>query len=345
MRRRTPRPAYTLLEVLLAMAIGSVLLYALYMAMDVQLRHAQAGRDIVEQTTLARSLIASISNDLSPNLAPLVPANFRGSRNPSGGSSGGGSGSGGGSASGSMASSSASSSASSASSSAASTGTPQLYGSSDSLVSTLTGGSFGVGSGVGNSYMLPSFNGTGPVTFNLGVQGEATRLMLYVTRVPSEITDLPPNSSASPPVLSDVRRITYWLSGDTGAPLGLARQELKVETSSDALSSIPPDVPDEQSYVIAEQVRSVQFQYFDGTNWQDSWDGTALGGADGQTPQGPPVAIAITLGIVPPSAASRGGKVEPVMYRHVVALPAANFGSYQQITTTVPSTSSSTTTP
>ena len=48
------RPGYTLLEVLLASAIGVLLMGALYVAMDVQLRHAQAGRELIEQGTLVR---------------------------------------------------------------------------------------------------------------------------------------------------------------------------------------------------------------------------------------------------------------------------------------------------
>jgi hypothetical protein len=136
-----------------------------------------------------------------------------------------------------------------------------------------------------------------------------------------------------------LRRISYWLSGGDGSPLGLARQEVKIETSDDALSTVPPDIPDEPSYVIAEEVRSLNFQYFDGTNWQDSWDGTALGGSDGMTPLGPPMAIAITIGLVPPSTEKRGGK-EPELkyYRHVVALPSANGALFQQLSNSTSTT-------
>ena len=57
----TLRPAYTLLEVLLATAIGVLLLAALYIALDVQFTSAQAGRDTIERTTLARSLLARMA--------------------------------------------------------------------------------------------------------------------------------------------------------------------------------------------------------------------------------------------------------------------------------------------
>jgi hypothetical protein len=100
-------------------------------------------------------------------------------------------------------------------------------------------------------------------------------------------------------------------------------------TSDDALNTFPPGVPDEASYIIAEEVKDLSFRYFDGTNWQTSWDGTQPG-ADGSTPMGPPVAIEITLGLAVPQA----GKVEPKIqtYRHVVVLPTANNPTPVQIT-------------
>src|SRR5437660_1385243 len=67
------RAAFTLLEVLLAMAIASLLLYALYTAVDIQLRHTQEARDVVEQSQLARALLRRIANDITPSLAPSLP--------------------------------------------------------------------------------------------------------------------------------------------------------------------------------------------------------------------------------------------------------------------------------
>src|SRR5207253_917962 len=97
-------------------------------------------------------------------------------------------------------------------------------------------------------------------------------------------------------VNSDLRRVTYWLGGN-GEPLGLCREELRSVTADDANAPLPPNVPDEPSYVLAEEVKSLRFRYFDGTSWQDSWDGTAPG-PDGPTPKGPPLAIEITLGVL-----------------------------------------------
>src|SRR5262249_50551375 len=145
-----------------------------------------------------------------------------------------------------------------------------------------------------------------------------------VSRVPREVWA----STDNPEIVSDLRRVSYWVISGGDQPLGLARMEIKPVTSDDAQALVPPDVPDEQSYLIAEEVKSLTFSYFDGTSWQDTWDGTQPG-ADGVTPMGPPNAIAIVLGI------SRPGEKNPdpanlKYYRHVIAIPTAN-GTMQTI--------------
>jgi type II secretory pathway component PulJ len=248
MRLRPQRPAYTLLEVLLATAIGALLLLALYSALNITMRNAQAGRDKVEQATLARSLLLRLANDVTSNLRAAVPSQSGGSS----GSGGGGSGQGGQSNSSQGGSSSASSTSSTV-------------------------------SGLG-----------GTVAFNMGVQGDSTHLFLFSSRVPRELD--PSWQGDTVPTVSDLRRITYWLSS-----LGLARQEIKLATSDDALN-LSTDLPDDPAFVVAEEVKSLTFQYFDGTNWQDSWDGTQTPSSGGNNPQGPPQLIAITIGLMVPGS-------------------------------------------
>jgi hypothetical protein len=131
-------------------------------------------------------------------------------------------------------------------------------------------------------------------------------------------------------VSSDLHRITYWLVGGNG---GLARQEIKQATSDDALVSTPPDIPDEASFVIAEEVQSVAFRYFDGTAWQNSWDGTQTDSTGSST--GPPQAVEITVAILPPSSDSPAGDNSNLKtYRHVVAIPTANGTSPAPSTST-----------
>jgi hypothetical protein len=158
---------------------------------------------------------------------------------------------------------------------------------------------------------------------NIGIQGDNTRLTISVTRLTRD-SDFGPDGSQP---ASDLRLITYWLAGSGDVPLGLARLELKPVTSDDATVT-PPDIPDEPKYVIAEEVKSLNFTYWDGTNWQDSWDGTAAG-ADGVTPMGPPLAVAVVIGIAPPGARP-GADVKLKFHRHVIDIPTANGTTQQQ---------------
>jgi prepilin-type N-terminal cleavage/methylation domain-containing protein len=276
-KRQSGRAGFTLLEVLLAAAIGVLLMTALYVAMQVQLDHAQAGREAVEQSLLARALLRRMSNDITPSLGAPLPSNTASGANMA---SGGNSGAAGG-----------------ASSAAGSSGASTTPASSSNSATSST-------------------SSTAPV---LNLQGDSGRLVLWVSRISSDLSP----TSTNPFVSSDLHRITYWLAGG-GSPVGLARQEIKQATSDDAQLSTPPDIPDEDTYVIAEEVQSVAFRYFDGSAWQDSWDGTQADPSSGAS-MGPPQAVEITLTIQTPSSDSTVPNNSIVKtYRHVVAIPTAN---------------------
>lgn len=296
------RAAFTLLEMMLASAIAVLLLGALYYALMAQIRHVDAGREAVEEAALVRALLNRMSSDIVASLPPYIPP----PPSKAGGNAGGGS----------AASSGNNSSSSSGSnnSSSSSSGSSSTSSSSSSSTSPTTS------SGL-----------NGPFLFNLGLQGNSNSVMLYVSRVPRELTDPLVLNSGNIPVVPDLRRVTYWMAG-SGQPLGLARQEVKMVTSSDQINTVPPDGVDEASLVIADEVRSLQFRYFDGQNWQDTWDGTTTSttGTTGN-PIGPPMAIEIRLTVAPPRSLHEARKtaLDPAattgrVYRHVVSLPMAN---------------------
>src|SRR5262249_3748296 len=85
-----PRAGFTPLDGMLAMASGVVLLGALYVAVNVQLSQAQAGRALVQQSPLARSLCNTMSNDITPAVNLVNPARFRMPKGGQGGGMGGG---------------------------------------------------------------------------------------------------------------------------------------------------------------------------------------------------------------------------------------------------------------
>lgn len=275
------RPAFTLLEVLLATAVGVLLLSALYVAVNTHLRLSQTAREVVEHSALARTLMTRIGSDIRANLGPVPPVRTQ---------QGAG-----------------------ATTATSTTGTAGTTGTTGTTSTTAT-----------TTSATQATSLLGPVQFNLGIQGDATRLVLYVSRIHRD-PRFRPELAESPDELapgSDLRRITYWLAGGGDAPLGLARQVVQQVTSEELMSALPPDVGDEAMYVLAAEVRSLSFSFFDGTQWLDTWDGTQVG-ADGMTPVGPPVAIAIMIGI----AGGRGANVGPdnvKVYRHVVMIPTAN---------------------
>lgn len=304
----TPRSAFTLLEVLLSTAIGVLLLSALYVAVDIQYRHAQAARDVVEQSTLARALLNRMSNDIACSAGPADPSRFR-----------------------------ASSSQGSGSQQQSGQQSGQTTGQQTTTDSTGTSGQQNTSSTTATDPMTSTSTSavTGSGNFVFTLIGDSSRLSVFITRVPRELTLASANPEVAPGVVSDLRRISYWFV--EGQPGGLAFEEIRPVTAEEA-SSPPPDIPADTptSKILAEEVTSLSFSYFDGSSWVSEWDGTSLG-SDGQTPIGPPLAVAIVISIAPPGGPRPDG-VEPKVrtYRHVISLMTANGASQQTLSEELP---------
>jgi prepilin-type N-terminal cleavage/methylation domain-containing protein len=253
---RRSRSAFTLLEVTLALAISLIILGGAYEVLNRQLYLAEIGRDLVEETALARVILDRMAADITASLGGVDPQQL-----------------------------------------------PDI--SSDSTEALLQAETF-----------APLFNN--------GVEGTNSLLIIAASRVPRELlaADKRRLDSASLPKVSDLRRISYWFVDD-GSTAGLCRQELSGVTSGD-FDVKPPDVGDAATYLIAPEVSSVMFEFFDGVNWQSVWNGSSYA-ADGQTPLGPPSAIRVTL-----TVRSRDG-LRTKDYRRTVALPAGNNFLSQQL--------------
>jgi len=313
------RSAYTLLEVLLAMAISVLVLAGLYAAIGFQLRQAQVGRDLVGQATLVRGIFNRMGTEINSTVDLCDPARFRTltqqatqqanqQANASGsGSSGSGSGS---STTGSgTGSSSTTGGSSSTSGTSSTTGSTSSASTSSSTTTPYTPGS-------------PTYtNSTSSTTIALplGVIGDSQTLNLFVSKVP---TDAYGDTVVDPGILtSDLRRICYWLSTD--GDRGLCRYESKVIASEDGYNTnLPTD--DMSQYLMAPEVESLEFSYFDGTNWNDKWDSTQFDpNGDGITPIGSPRAIAVKIGIRAPDAKeNKSGDLK--IYRQVFSILSAN---------------------
>jgi type II secretory pathway pseudopilin PulG len=302
LRSRARRDGFTLLEVLLASALAIVLMAALYVALDVQLRLAEAGRESIEEATLTRAIIMRIEGDLSSGIGPVAPPidnSAKGSGSGMGGSGAGGSGAPAGAAA-----------------SATGSGSP----------SSGTGGS---GSGTGSDTgAVTEAATTDIIPFTAGVIGTTDQLTIYAARVAGIGKNV--DNSGSGPNPADARRVTYWITDK-----GLCRQELPWLTSQQVQNSTDPvmeDGKEEKDYVIADEVTQLQFEYWDGSTWQDTWDGRTLN-ADGITLLGPPMAIRVHFWLKLPG--EEPGQTVDKEFRHTIAIRSAP-GPMTPGTTTTP---------
>jgi prepilin-type N-terminal cleavage/methylation domain-containing protein len=340
-RQRRSRSAFTLLEMVIATAIAALLVGALYVAVDLQLRLAQMSRDTIQDSTLERALMARMDADAAQVVTLSDPARYRyqaGLDTVQPASTAGGA-------------NSSSGNTANASTNTSNTSTTNTTSANSSTSSTSS--SSGATSSFGSTSAVTNSSGATNIVLPLGVMGDSQTLHLFISNLPREIY----SSSASfnnadagtTPPMSDIRRVSYWLVGDSDNQGGLARQEIPLATSDDALQNLPPQVDNETSFIIADEVRSVQFQYWDGTAWQDSWDSTQLG-PDGVTPIGSPLAVAVTVSIAPQQSEPGQADAPLRTFRHVLVIPSANGLTLQTeaatgtSTATTPSTTNSSST-
>lgn len=250
---RTTRSAFSLLEMVLALALAMVLLLALYLTLNTYLASANVGRDTLAEGELARSIMSRIANDITNQL------------------------------------------------------------------------------GAYDTRALPDYTsvvqtaGT-QVSFNVGVQGDSTSLKLSLYRADNvPVASMTPNAP-DPETKSDLRRVNYWVVMNGAETTGLARREIKLATSNDIEESAAA-VSEQEKYLIAKEVKSVTFEYFDGMAWQTSWDGAELVG-DTKLQRGPPAAIRITVVFrsraKTVAAADTPENDQRLTFQHVVALPGSN---------------------
>lgn len=269
----------------LALAMGMILLLALYLTLNTHVYQVHSGREILDEGTLVRSILTRIANDVASQLGPVDPRvlpDF--------------------SSSSSSSSSSNSSSSSSSSSSSGST--------SGSSMNMNTGG---------------SMTDQNSVAFNVGVRGDDSTLILSMYQV----QPLPGGKNAGmqdASVRSDLRRIVYWIANSGTDAAGLARREFKQATGND-IDTLPSGFANQNQYIIAPEVKSIRFEYFDGKEWQSSWDGSVATG-DIDTPAGPPAAIRIEITLRRSAASgvstNNADNNPSTTYQHVIALPAGN---------------------
>ncbi len=151
-----------------------------------------------------------------------------------------------------------------------------------------------------------------------GIVGDSQQLVLHVSRPVHPVRLATTQSSAANTLISDEKSISWFLSGSTGitatstggvqgATTGLARMEgdrFAMQYSTDSGSA---EQFGSLTKLLAPEVEQLSFRYFDGVNWVDTWDSTQMG----RLPQ----AIEVTLGILLDDPAQAkiilGTKVQP----------------------------------
>lgn len=324
LRRAQVSRGFTLLEIVLALGLASLLLAALYTALQMHWSSSALGQVEMERSQVARALFRRIETDLRSVV-------FRDTALTSSTES-------------SSSSSTGSTSSGSTSSSGTSTsGTSSGTGSGSSSTSGGSSGSTG-SSSTGSSSGSTSSSSTTTTTENYSTQktglfGDAQTLVVHCS-LPSRETNLGAtsasnaNGAAAGYVRSDMQSVAYFLAGSNstlaqqlfgpaasalGQVTGLARLQgdrmaMQAADESGDLSSMASGVK-----VLAPEVASISFEYFDGVSWTTTWDSG--------TSNSIPNAVRITIDFSPP-AATGGWYARPVSastdrFQHTVALPLA----------------------
>ncbi|MHC4406314.1 MAG: prepilin-type N-terminal cleavage/methylation domain-containing protein [Planctomycetota bacterium] len=308
--RRTFRQGYTLLEVLLALALAAMVFLALAMAVDFQLRAVEAGRDGVEEAQLARVLLHRMAADLRGAVPyQAIDYDSLGSTDGSGGESSGTDG-----MTGEMGEDSGDWDLEDW----------ELEEDEDADAGTETTGE-ALESGVPQS--VP------------GVYGGTDWIQVDVGRLPrlelNESTAMPVDGAVPATINSgDVRTVAYFvaaadqlggaLAADGSPAAGLVRRESDRAASAYASDQGFLEWNGLASTPLATEVQSIEFSYFDGTDWVDEWDSGEMGGL--------PFAVEILLTVGPsqqgvdefsPAADAALPEGDSLVYRLVVDLPAA----------------------
>ena len=288
------RAAYTRLELMIAVGLTSLLMIALFAALQQYFSLQLDSNEEITRQQIARSLLRQMTRDIQSVVFVKKLANdetsgtstsvSEGSSSPS--SSDGRSGSSGNSSSGTSSGDSSSGNTSSGS------GTSGGTGSSSSSTGSASSSS---GSLDGNSYGQSSIDPeTVMTTYTNGLVGTATDLQLFVSRPEKSLAyvasqDLTSTSQRT----SDLMIIRYLMAqsgggglasaiadkesiGTKSGPVGIAKLEGDLFGLSTAVETSEESPQLAASKLLAQEVSGLQFRYYDGLSWQESWDSNSL---------------------------------------------------------------------
>lgn len=311
-RRRyttSPRAGFTLLEVILALGLVSILLGAMAAAVDFHFRVVNNTRTRIEEARLARALLDRISRDIR-GAVPYDPIDFE-SLVP-----------------GMVTTTSAGDLA-------------DLSEEMDFDTDILFGSSSSSASEDGSDLTALTLSHTVP-----GLYGESEWLQVDVSRLPrpdqltSEVIFSEDGLLADR--VSDVKSVAYFVVDSTNAANysyssvpgiggfeeqgGLVRRQLDRAVTQYASESGLLEAIDQELEPVAPEVAAIEFAYFDGSEWTDTWDSDL----EGTLPKAVEVVLYLrrqqTSGAWFGLAGANGSETDEELrsYRTVVYLPAAH---------------------
>lgn len=336
------RSAYTLLELLLALALTVLVSGLIGMLLQIYYKSSELSQSEVRQAQIARNLLRMISDDLrsvvryqefdDSTLSSVLSASAGGATGGSGAASSGDS-------------SGDFSSGGAVSGGAVSGGAPTGTGSTGGGSASLGGGSSSTGSGSSSTGSMDSggmdssgSSGSGDTAANTtdlasstappptpGLYGNQYELMIDVSRLPRPDQYYTQQTSTldtqMPDVPSDIKSVLYYVqaSGNssgiqdplqngslTGIPVeansadaikaggGLVRRQLDRAVTQWANEQGQSDRLMRTGELLAPEVVSLEFNYYDGTQWLTQWDSSQ---------QNLPMVVKIQVGMQDPRIA------------------------------------------
>lgn len=297
------RAGYSLLELMVALALSVLLLGAIYAGLDLFWRYSTTGQEEVERAQLARAVLRTIEMDLRGVVYKSADEE----------SSAGGSVSGmGGGSAGSGAAGATSGSASAGTGSGGQGGQSSSGGSASSGGAPSSGGAAGTTAAVSTAATQPA-----------GLVGDSVTLLLTVSS-PSRRFDYAPLGSGLPARTSDLLSVAYELGAPqvtSTVPSGLMRMEGDRLLLSQADAQGNEQLLAANTRLLASEVTALRFAYYDGYTWRTTWDSSQMSGL--------PMAVEVEIEITTPPRGSRPGasvktrEAKSQSYRLVVAIPLA----------------------
>jgi hypothetical protein len=292
----------TLLELMLALTLSAFLLVSITMAIDLNLRMLDARRGDVERIQVARAILQMIATDLRSAVEPsTVDFSALSSMAADAAAAGAGSASGSGDLSG-----QGSDEGGAEGGDAPMGGQDDVQLDSEAALQDMAA-SLSDEEASSTAGEIAASDTPPPVP---GLYGNQYELQVDVSRLPrvDQMQQMVVASRMGPlqDIPSDVKTVAYFLhdpnsstsTGDfrdaAGNPqAGLVRRALDRAVTLYASENSNAASLQDLGEVIAPEVGAIEFEYFDGMEWLYEWDSESQGGL--------PVAVRITLGLVPES--------------------------------------------